>query len=126
MSQAARRRLQEEAAERRRQETEQRGIKDPEKVRRQQQRAAEMEREELEAAKRGNGNPALKVNRPRILHSRRHSWYVSVLCSISVASQLGAIPPAWNSKGTCDTPSEQRSWKMANCLVSIDGQFIRI
>lgn len=59
--QAARRRIQEEAAERRRQESENRGIKDPEKVRRQQQRAAQMEKDELEAAKHGAGNPSLKV-----------------------------------------------------------------
>lgn len=58
--QAARRRIQEEAAERRRQESENRGIKDPEKVRRQQEKAAELERRELEAAKQG-GNPTLKV-----------------------------------------------------------------
>lgn len=58
--QAARRRIQEEAAERRRQETENRGIKDPEKVRRQQEKAAELERRELEAAKQG-GTPTLKV-----------------------------------------------------------------
>lgn len=61
--QAARRRIQEEAAERRRQENENRGIKDPEKVRRQQQRAAQIEKDELEAAKLGAGNPSLKVNR---------------------------------------------------------------
>lgn len=59
--QAARRRLQEEAAERRRQESENRGIKDPEKVRRQQQRALELEQRELEAARHGDGGPALKV-----------------------------------------------------------------
>lgn len=53
--------MQEEAAERRRQESENRGIKDPEKVRRQQQRAAQMEKDELEAAKHGAGNPSLKV-----------------------------------------------------------------
>lgn len=58
--------MQEEAAERRRQETENRGIKDPEKVRRQQQRAADMERAELEAAKRGDGSPALKVRQTAI------------------------------------------------------------
>lgn len=60
--QAARRRVQEEAAERRRQENENRGIKNPEKVRHQQQRAAQMEKDELEATKRGAGNPSLKVN----------------------------------------------------------------
>lgn len=62
--QAVRRRIQEEAAERRRQESENRGIKDPEKVRRQQQRAAQMEKDELEAAKHGAGNPSLKVAHP--------------------------------------------------------------
>lgn len=60
--QVARRRMQEEAAERRRQESENRGIKDPEKVRRQQQRAADMERAEEDAAKQGPGNPSLRVS----------------------------------------------------------------
>lgn len=60
--QAARRRMQEEAAERRRQESENRGIKDPEKVRRQQERAAQLERDELEAAKQGTGQANLRVS----------------------------------------------------------------
>lgn len=59
--QVTRRQMQVEAAERRRMEMENRGIKDPEKVRRQQQRAAKMESDEIEAAKKGFGNPALKV-----------------------------------------------------------------
>ncbi|XP_055846242.1 capping protein inhibiting regulator of actin dynamics [Episyrphus balteatus] len=54
-----RRKLQEEAAEKRRQENEQRGIKDPEKFRRQQERAEELERREKEAEKYG-GAPTLK------------------------------------------------------------------
>lgn len=53
--------MQVEAAERRRIENENRGIKDPEKVRRQQQRAAKMELDELEIAKKGMANPALRV-----------------------------------------------------------------
>lgn len=51
--------MQVEAAERRRQESESRGIKNPEKVSRLQQRAERIEKEELEAAKRGE--PALRV-----------------------------------------------------------------
>lgn len=51
-----------EAAEKRRQEAENRGIKNPEKVRQMQERAAKLEQEELEAAKRGMGNPALRVS----------------------------------------------------------------
>lgn len=54
--------MQEEAAERRRQENEHRGIKDIDKVRRQQEKAQEMERRELEAAKSGDGGPSLRVN----------------------------------------------------------------
>uniref|UniRef100_A0A0K8TNU3 Small vcp/p97-interacting protein n=1 Tax=Tabanus bromius TaxID=304241 RepID=A0A0K8TNU3_TABBR len=56
----ARRRMQLEAAERRRIENETRGIKDPEKVRRQQMRAERMEQQEEEMAKQGLGNPSLK------------------------------------------------------------------
>lgn len=48
-----------EAAERRRAEQEARGVKDPEKVKRMQQRNQEMERREQELAK--DGGPALKV-----------------------------------------------------------------
>lgn len=51
--------MQVEAAERRRQESDSRGIKNPEKVSRLQQRAERIEKEELEAAKRGG--PVLKV-----------------------------------------------------------------
>lgn len=58
--------MQVEAAEKRRLENENRGIKDPEKVRRMQERAAKIEAEELEAAKRGIGNPALKVSNSSI------------------------------------------------------------
>lgn len=54
--------MQVEAAERRQAENESRGIKDVDKVRRQQERAAQMEREELEAAKHGHAQPALRVN----------------------------------------------------------------
>lgn len=60
--QATRRQMQVEAAERRRVENENRGIKDPTKVRRMQERAEKMERDELEAAKQG-GNPALRVEK---------------------------------------------------------------
>lgn len=60
--QAARRQMQVEAAERRRQEAESRGIKNPEKVSRLQQRADRIEQAELEASKRGE--PVLRVNIP--------------------------------------------------------------
>lgn len=53
--------MQMEAAERRQRESENRGIKDPEKVRRMQERAAKMEKDEIEAAKHGIGEPTLKV-----------------------------------------------------------------
>lgn len=53
--------MQEEAAERRRQESENRGIKDVDKVRRQQEKALELERREMEAAKLGDAGPTLKV-----------------------------------------------------------------
>lgn len=53
--------MQMEAAERRRQESENRGIKNPDKVRRMQERAAQLEKDELEAAKLGTANPTLKV-----------------------------------------------------------------
>ncbi|XP_058447037.1 small VCP/p97-interacting protein [Malaya genurostris] len=55
-----RRQQQLEAAERRRVQNETRGIKDPEKVRRMQQKAEEMERREQEAARMGGGQPVLK------------------------------------------------------------------
>lgn len=57
--QVTRRRLQEEAAARRQQENVTRGIKDPEKVRRQQQRAEDLEKREREMD--SSGGPALKV-----------------------------------------------------------------
>lgn len=50
-----------EAAEKRRVENESRGIKDLDKVKRQQQRDAERERIESEMAKAGSGNTNLKV-----------------------------------------------------------------
>lgn len=50
-----------EAAEKRRVESESRGIKDVNKVKRQQQRSDEMEKRELEAAKYGSNQPALRV-----------------------------------------------------------------
>lgn len=53
--------MQMEAAERRQKESENRGVKDPEKVRRMQERAAKMEKDELEAAKQGIGEPTLRV-----------------------------------------------------------------
>ncbi|XP_055373519.1 uncharacterized protein LOC129606913 [Condylostylus longicornis] len=55
-----RRKQAEEAAERRRLENERRGIKDPEKFKRQQAKAQEMEKREMEAAKIGGGNPNLR------------------------------------------------------------------
>lgn len=60
--------MQVEAAEKRRQESENRGIKDPEKVRRMQERAAKMELEEMEAAKKGMANPALRVSNEQSYH----------------------------------------------------------
>lgn len=51
-----------EAAEKRRLENESRGIKDLDKVKRQQQRDAERDRIESEMAKQGSGNANLKVN----------------------------------------------------------------
>lgn len=42
-------------------ENETRGIKDIDKVRRQQQRAQEMEKRETDAAKYGSNEPALRV-----------------------------------------------------------------
>lgn len=74
--------MQVEAAERRRQESENRGIKDPEKVRRMQERAAKMELEELEAAKKGMANPALRVS---IKQSYHHS---SVVYFSPISNQL--------------------------------------
>lgn len=56
-----RRQLQLEAAEKRRMESESRGIKDVDKVRRQQQKAEELAKREEEAAKYGSGgNPNLR------------------------------------------------------------------
>lgn len=52
--------MQLEATERRRMENANRGLKDPEKVRRQQQRATKLEQNELEAGKYGN-NATLRV-----------------------------------------------------------------
>ncbi|XP_055642206.1 small VCP/p97-interacting protein [Toxorhynchites rutilus septentrionalis] len=54
-----RRKQQLDAAERRRVQNETRGIKDPEKVRRMQQKAQETEKREQEAAKMGNTQPVL-------------------------------------------------------------------
>lgn len=69
--------MQVEAAEKRRLESENRGIKDPEKVRRMQERAAKMEAEELEAAKRGIGNPALKVSNSSIQVDFSTGYFIS-------------------------------------------------
>ncbi|XP_053696217.1 small VCP/p97-interacting protein [Sabethes cyaneus] len=55
-----RRQQQLEAAERRRVQNETRGIKDPEKVRRMQQKAQELEKREEEAARIGGFQPTLK------------------------------------------------------------------
>lgn len=60
--QTVRRQQQLEAAERRRVENETRGIKDPEKVRRMQQKAEETARREEEAARMGGGQSALRVS----------------------------------------------------------------
>ncbi|XP_063695831.1 small VCP/p97-interacting protein [Culicoides brevitarsis] len=49
-----------EAAERRRQETENRGIKDPEKVKRMEERSRRLEQMEIEAAKKGMGQAELR------------------------------------------------------------------
>ncbi|XP_017861508.1 PREDICTED: small VCP/p97-interacting protein [Drosophila arizonae] len=49
-----------EAAERRRQENESRGVKNLDKVRRQQQRALDMERREEVAARQGDNGPTLR------------------------------------------------------------------
>uniref|UniRef100_A0A336MSS9 CSON000765 protein n=1 Tax=Culicoides sonorensis TaxID=179676 RepID=A0A336MSS9_CULSO len=49
-----------EAAERRRQETENRGIKDPDKVRRMEERSRRLEQLEEETAKKGMGQPELR------------------------------------------------------------------
>lgn len=77
--------MQVEAAEKRRQETENRGIKNPEKVRQMQERAAKLEKQETEAAKLGMGQPALKVN-----HCLSNSWMDTstniLMFSFSVAS----------------------------------------
>lgn len=84
--------MQEEAAERRRQENENRGIKDPEKVRRQQERAAKMERDELEAAKQHGANgPTLRVNWLFRLISFQNNNSKKILKSFSVASRLNAF-----------------------------------
>ncbi|KAG8231563.1 hypothetical protein J437_LFUL011741 [Ladona fulva] len=58
-TQETRRKQMAEAAEKRLKEQESRGIKDPEKVKRQQQRAEEMERRAEEASKQG-GQGGLK------------------------------------------------------------------
>lgn len=79
--------MQVEAAERRRMESENRGIKDPEKVKRMQQRAAKLEADELEAAKQGAlGNPTLKVyiNPKKIFENN----FLSNQFTFAVASRL--------------------------------------
>ncbi|ALC43628.1 CG32039 [Drosophila busckii] len=55
-----RRRQQLDAAEKRRQENETRGVKNLDSVRRQQQRTAELERREAEAARQGGNSPTLR------------------------------------------------------------------
>lgn len=84
--------MQVEAAERRRQESENRGIKDPEKVRRMQERAAKLEKDELEAAKLGIGNPSLKVNNSVSKIQSESNIPKKSLCFISslVASRLNS------------------------------------
>jgi len=61
LSQEARRQQVLEAAEKRRQEQENRGIKDIDKVRRAQQRKDNAEKREEEIAKAGGGQGGLKV-----------------------------------------------------------------
>ncbi|EJY57595.1 AAEL005601-PB [Aedes aegypti] len=60
MKETVRRQQQLEAAERRRVENETRGIKDPERVRRMQQKSEETARREEEAARMGGGQSALR------------------------------------------------------------------
>lgn len=76
-----------EAAERRRIESENRGIKDLEKVKRMQQRAAKLEADEKEVAKHGAiGNPALKVyTNPQ--NVQKH-FFKKQLIYFAVASRL--------------------------------------
>jgi len=59
--QEERRQQQLDAAEKRRQENEHRGIKNPDSVRRQQERAEELQRREEEAARQGQGQSNLRV-----------------------------------------------------------------
>ncbi|KAH8259814.1 hypothetical protein KR026_011409 [Drosophila bipectinata] len=61
-SQDERRQQQLEAAEKRRQENESRGIKNVDSVRRQQQRAEDLARREEEAARQGQGQSNLRVS----------------------------------------------------------------
>lgn len=81
--QAIRRQMQVEAAERRRNENESRGIKDVDKVRRQQQRAAQLEKDELEAAKHGTAEPALRVSAP--------DWRATFYAAEMIAKQHSLI-----------------------------------
>lgn len=60
-----------EAAERRRVENETRGIKDPERVKRQQMRSEEVQRREEEAARMG-GQPTLRVNSFKIISMSKY------------------------------------------------------
>lgn len=73
-----------EAAERRQQENEKRGIKNPEKVRQMQEKAARIEKEEIEAAKRGTGEPTLRVRVNPIpynddTNSKQHNLFLFIL-----------------------------------------------
>lgn len=79
--------MQVEAAERRRQESENRGIKNPDKVRRMQDRAAQMEKDELEAAKHGAGNPTLRVIK-RFSQSKIWRYHFISFSFFTVASRL--------------------------------------
>lgn len=60
MYQETRRRQQVEAAEKRRMEAESRGVKDPEKIKRQQKRVEDLEKREQVVTK--DGGPSLRVN----------------------------------------------------------------
>lgn len=80
--------MQMEAAERRRQESENRGIKNPDKVRRMQERSAQMEKDELEAAKLGAANPTLKVFQFSTKILMRLLKFSFFFVSFTVASRL--------------------------------------
>ena len=71
----SRRRRQVEAAEKRRQDNENRGIRDVERLRRQQQRQLDIERRQEEAMMQNNQSSNLKVYY-KIINIRRCSFYL--------------------------------------------------